>query len=68
MKEKFKKPSDAAKANGFRNLKELSYYSNTSSATLRNWFKSKPKVFYSVIAAALDTKRENANDLRLISK
>lgn len=52
------KPSEEAKAAGFKNLKEFSEYAGQTTETLRNWHKDKRQLFDVVLAGAIQKKKE----------
>lgn len=55
------KPSEKVKLAGLKSLAELSEISNTSTQTLRNWYKNKPFVFQAVLNRAVIIKINHTN-------
>ena len=53
-------PSKAAKKAGLKSLKQMSEISDTTTATLRNWFNNNPKRFYTMLDGCVSTLRVNS--------
>jgi len=53
-------PSKAAKKAGLKSLKQMGEISDTTTATLRNWFNNNPKRFYTMLEGCVSTLREES--------